>query len=96
MARLFSSKLGYRVALVARPRKDVNDLRQSINDNGGEAEVFAVDTYDYKSIVDVFDRVKRKWGHDSRLKTAVWNTSQWSMIPFLDIKGTFVCQPTGT
>lgn len=34
-ARLFAAKVGYRVALVSRPRKDVEDLKQEIIANGG-------------------------------------------------------------
>ena len=90
-ARLFASKLGYRVALVSRPRKDVDDLKKEIVDKGGEAEVFSVDSYSYQAITDVFGRIKKHWGSDSRLRTAVWNTSQWSSIPYLDITGVQSC-----
>lgn len=36
VAKLFSKELGYRVALVSRPRKDVEDLAASIKHEGGE------------------------------------------------------------
>lgn len=35
-ARLFASQLGYRIALVARPRKELQDLRDEIKKDGGE------------------------------------------------------------
>lgn len=35
VARLFSSQLGYRIALLSRPRKDVDDLKKDINAAGG-------------------------------------------------------------
>lgn len=35
VARLFSSQLGYRVALLSRPRKDVEDLKKDIVAAGG-------------------------------------------------------------
>lgn len=36
VGRLFSRELGYRIALVSRPRQDVEDLAASINEEGGE------------------------------------------------------------
>lgn len=84
-ARLFSAKLGYRIALLSRPRHEVNDLRDSIIAAGGEAEVFSLDTYDHESIAGVFNRIKQKWP-ESRIKCTVWNTGAWSMIPFQEIK----------
>ncbi|ORY63813.1 hypothetical protein BCR35DRAFT_308780 [Leucosporidium creatinivorum] len=84
VAKLFSKELGYRVALVSRPRKDVEDLAAGIKSEGGEAEVFSLQEYTHQEIKSVFDRMKAFWP-DGRLKTAVWNTGQWSNIPFLDI-----------
>ncbi|KAL8293770.1 hypothetical protein RQP46_000471 [Phenoliferia psychrophenolica] len=40
-ARLFAVTLGYRVALVSRPRKDVEDLKKEIIASGGVAEIFS-------------------------------------------------------
>ncbi|GAA5924001.1 hypothetical protein JCM3775_005570 [Rhodotorula graminis] len=84
VARLFSQQLGYRIALISRPRKDVDDLRDEIDKAGGTVEVFGVDAYDYGSMTRVFERVQQAWP-DGRLKCAVWNTAQWSNIPFMDI-----------
>lgn len=76
VARLFSRQLGYRIALISRPRKDVDDLRDEIKKAGGTVEVFGVESYDYKSMGQVFERVQQTWP-DGRLKCAVWNTAQW-------------------
>ncbi|BGP48893.1 hypothetical protein JCM10450v2_004772 [Rhodotorula kratochvilovae] len=84
VARLFSSALGYRVALISRARKEVDALRDEINKAGGTAEVFSVDKYEYQDVEAVFAKIAQTWP-DGRLKTAVWNTAQWSNIPFLDI-----------
>lgn len=83
-AHLWASK-GFKVALVSRPRKDVTDLCDKIKKEGGDARVFSVDAYDHKGIRGVFQGIAQAWP-ESRIKTAIWNTSQWSMIPFLDIK----------
>ncbi|GAA6004151.1 uncharacterized protein JCM10292_007262 [Rhodotorula paludigena] len=84
VARLFAQELGYRVALVSRPRQEVEELRNEIRRQGSEAEVVSVEKYDYKEMLGVFERVKQLWP-DGRVKAAVWNTAQWSNIPFLDI-----------
>lgn len=67
---------GYRVALISRPRKEVDDLRDEIERAGGTAAVFGLERYDYESVGTVFDRVQAHWP-DGRLKCAVWNTAQW-------------------
>ncbi|BGP25261.1 short-chain dehydrogenase/reductase SDR [Rhodotorula toruloides] len=84
VARLFARELGYRVALISRPRQEVHDLKDEIAKGGGVAEVFSVEEYSYQSMEGVFEEIKQRWP-DGRLKCAVWNTSQWSRIPFLDI-----------
>ncbi|SCZ90261.1 BZ3500_MvSof-1268-A1-R1_Chr9g10769 [Microbotryum saponariae] len=83
-ARLFSLD-GYRIGLISRPRQDIHDLCTELNGKGGEAKVFSVEGYDHENLERVFKEVRKEWP-GSRLKTAVWNTSQWSNIPFLDIK----------
>ncbi|GAA6060056.1 hypothetical protein JCM10212_001053 [Sporobolomyces blumeae] len=83
VAKVFASN-GHRVALVSRPRHEVDRLRDEITQGGGKAEVFSVDEYDYDSILDVFERIKSTWS-DARIKCCVWNTAQWSNIPFLEI-----------
>ncbi|GAA5936468.1 uncharacterized protein JCM15063_001895 [Sporobolomyces koalae] len=84
VARLFGSE-GFRVALVSRPRREVDALKAEINQSGGEAEVFGVSEYSYQAITEVFEKIRQNW-RDGRIKCAVWNTAQWSNIPFLDIK----------
>ncbi|CEQ42283.1 SPOSA6832_04068 [Sporobolomyces salmonicolor] len=84
-ARLFAKELGYRVALLSRPRKEVDELKNEIKNAGGEAEVFSVDQYTHTTLKTIFQKIKQTWP-DGRLKAAVWNTAQWSNIPFLDIK----------
>ncbi|GAA6043608.1 hypothetical protein JCM8097_008285 [Rhodosporidiobolus ruineniae] len=85
VARLFASQLNYRVALVSRPRREVDDLASEINGTGkGEAKVFSVEEYSPDHLRRVFKDVQAAWP-DGRLKAAVWNTAQWSNIPFLDI-----------
>jgi NAD(P)-dependent dehydrogenase (short-subunit alcohol dehydrogenase family) len=74
-ARLFSSALGYRVALLSRPRKDVDDLRAEIVAAGGVAEVFSLEDYNHANIAEVFQRIKAHWP-DGRLKSAIWNTGE--------------------
>ncbi|GAA5905793.1 uncharacterized protein JCM6883_002454 [Sporobolomyces salmoneus] len=82
-ARLFARE-GFRVALVSRPRREVDELKAEINQNGGQAEVFSLNEYDYDSITEVFEKIQNVW-KDARIKCCVWNTAQWSNIPFLDI-----------
>ncbi|CEQ42597.1 SPOSA6832_04428 [Sporobolomyces salmonicolor] len=85
VARLFAKQLGYRIALLSRPRKEVDELKNEIKNAGGEAEVFNVDKYTHATLKTTFEKIKQTWP-DGRLKAAVWNTAQWSNIPFLDIK----------
>ncbi|BGP16887.1 hypothetical protein JCM10213_007332 [Rhodosporidiobolus nylandii] len=92
-ARLFAS-LGFRVALVSRPRKEVEQLAQEIGAKGGEAKVFAVEKYEPSEIRRVFEQVRQEWPQ-GRVKTAVWNSAQWSNIPFLDIKDADIQRSTG-
>ncbi|KAK4051455.1 hypothetical protein OIV83_002939 [Microbotryomycetes sp. JL201] len=84
-ALLWSQQLRYKIALVSRPRKDVVDLRDKIIKQGGEAEIFSVEQYDRVNIQRIFGTIRDRWP-ESRIRTAIWNTSQWSMIPFMDIK----------
>ncbi|KAM0789164.1 hypothetical protein ACM66B_000012 [Microbotryomycetes sp. NB124-2] len=83
-ALLWAKQLKYKVALVSRPRQDVVDLRNKIVEQGGEAEIFSVEQYDRTNLRRTFEAIRSKWP-DSRIRTAIWNTSQWSMIPFMDI-----------
>ncbi|KAG8805404.1 hypothetical protein FRC19_007903 [Serendipita sp. 401] len=84
-AREFSRALNYRIALVARRLKDLQNIANEINAAGGEAFPFPLKAYTREEIVAVFQAVRKKWP-DSRIKAALWNASQWSRIPFLDVK----------
>lgn len=83
-ARLLAQH-GYRVALVSRPRSEVNLLQTEITRAGGVAHVFSLDTYDYKEMERVFRTIGEVWT-DARISFALWNTGAWSMIPFLEVK----------
>lgn len=85
-ARLFSH-LGYSIALISRPRREVNELREEIRSWGGVAEIFSLETYDYPSIDACFLKIDQTWPAD-RLKFANYNTGAWSRIAFLEIKPT--------
>ncbi|GAA6003055.1 hypothetical protein JCM10207_001965 [Rhodosporidiobolus poonsookiae] len=85
VARLFASK-GFNVALISRPRKSIDGLAKEINDAGaGQASVFSLEQYNHAEIARVFEAIAKEWP-EGRLKAAVWNTAQWSNIPFLDIE----------
>lgn len=49
-----------------------------------QACAFPLESYTWKNIEDVFQRVQNKWP-DSRIKAALWNAAQWSRIPFLEV-----------
>ncbi|GAA5872956.1 hypothetical protein JCM8547_003274 [Rhodosporidiobolus lusitaniae] len=84
VARLFASE-GFLVALISRPRGEVDQLANEINSHqDGAAKVFSVDEYNHGNIKRVFKEIGEAWP-DERLKVAVWNTAQWSNIPFLEI-----------
>lgn len=83
-AKEFAKVLGYRVALVARRQKDLDTIAAEIRGFGGEAHSFPLKEYTREQIAEVFSAVRKKWP-DSRIKAALWNASQWSRIPFLDV-----------
>lgn len=99
-AKEFAKALGYRVAVVARRTKDLQVIVDDIAANGGEVSnsleftrkvlngkqacAFPLESYSWQNINKVFEEVKAKWP-DSRIKVALWNASQWSRIPFLDV-----------
>ncbi|PVG00908.1 short-chain dehydrogenase/reductase SDR [Serendipita vermifera] len=83
-AKEFSKVLGYRVALVARRLKDLEAIAQEINQSGGEAHSFPLKDYNHEEINAVFEAVKEHWPN-SKIKVALWNASQWSRIPFMDV-----------
>jgi short-subunit dehydrogenase len=60
-------------------------LKKEIEREGGEAEIFSLDVYDYPNINEVFRNIRKTWPQ-SRLSFACWNTGAWSMIPFMEIQ----------
>lgn len=84
-ARAFSSQLGYKVALISRPRQEITELKNEIESWGGVAEIFSVEEYERGHIEAAFARIAATWPA-GRIKFALWNTGAWSRIPFLDIK----------
>jgi len=86
VARLFAARHDFRVALLSRPRREVDELKAEINRGpAGKAEVFSFANYDHSSIAEVFAKIKETWP-EGRIKCCVWNTGQWSNIPFMEIK----------
>jgi len=85
VARAFASQLGYRVALIARKEADLMRLEKEINDSGGTAKGFQIPEYSHQTIAEVFKGITDLWP-DGRVRVAVYNASQWSRIPFLEVK----------
>lgn len=85
---------------MARRLKDTKAIADEINALGGEvagaclwlnkrlitsqAHPFPVKDYTREHILAMFQAVKAKWPN-SRIKVALWNASQWSRIPFLQV-----------
>jgi NAD(P)-dependent dehydrogenase (short-subunit alcohol dehydrogenase family) len=63
----------------------LDKVTDELRAEGGEAHSFVVEAYDHANIAAVFKRISEHWP-ESRIKCAVWNTAQWSRIPFLDVK----------
>jgi hypothetical protein len=88
------------VALVARRKKDLDVISNEIRASGGEvwthivqellrtndpqAHSFPLKEYTREEITAVFKAVRKQWP-DSRIKVSLWNASQWSKIPFLEV-----------
>ncbi|GAA99070.1 uncharacterized protein L969DRAFT_49432 [Mixia osmundae IAM 14324] len=81
VARQFASR-HFRVAVIGR--QGANTVADDINASGGEAATFALADYDFKSIQGTFKDIRARWS-DGRVRAAIWNTAQWSMVPFLDV-----------
>lgn len=61
VARRFARE-GYAVALMARREESVNDARQQIENEGGEAFPVSVDATDASSVTAAFERVRGEMG----------------------------------
>lgn len=55
------AKLGAKVALVARNEKLLNEVKQEINKNNGEAEVFICDITDYDQVKQTVKKIIEKF-----------------------------------
>ncbi|KZV71493.1 NAD(P)-binding protein [Peniophora sp. CONT] len=83
-ARLFA-KNGYRVALIARSSSgETEKFAQELNDAGGEAAPFPVESYSFQEVTDAFGRVKQRWP-DADLRVALYNASFGAFKGFLDV-----------
>ncbi|KAJ8481807.1 hypothetical protein ONZ51_g5737 [Trametes cubensis] len=86
-ARVFS-KAGYRVALIARGADKLKKTAEEINQAGGEAAAFPIESYSYKALRDVFGTIKaHKWsaGETPEIRAALWNTGAGVRKGFLDV-----------
>ncbi|CDO76840.1 hypothetical protein BN946_scf185033.g37 [Trametes cinnabarina] len=86
-ARVFS-KAGYRVALIARGADRVKKAADDINQSGGEAAAFPVESYTYKALTDVLGAIRaHKWTGSEKpeIRAALWNAGAGVRKPFLNV-----------
>ncbi|KIY69337.1 NAD(P)-binding protein [Cylindrobasidium torrendii FP15055 ss-10] len=87
-ARLFA-KSGYTVALLSRARngssETLNSLAEEINQAGGQAGAFSVESYDSGCIMSAFKDIHAAYPPGQYpLRAALWNAGQFLMKPFLE------------
>ncbi|KAI0354491.1 short-chain dehydrogenase/reductase SDR [Trametes cingulata] len=88
--RVFS-KAGYRVALIARGADRLQKAANDINQAGGEAAAFPIESYTYKSLTDVFSAIRsHTWSGTSpsqppEIRAALWNAAAGVWKGFLDV-----------
>ncbi|KAI0668188.1 short-chain dehydrogenase/reductase SDR [Trametes maxima] len=85
--RVFS-RAGYRVALIARGADRLKKASDEVNQAGGEAAAFPLESYTYKSLTDVFATIKaHKWSTPDKaeIRAALWNAGAGVWKPFLDV-----------
>ncbi|KAH8928113.1 NAD(P)-binding protein [Atractiella rhizophila] len=80
----FATKLGYKVALIARKADFLENTAKKIRSAGGEVKAFPIPEYNHEQLSKAFEDIMANWPN-GRLKCAVWNAAQWSRIPFMDI-----------
>ncbi|KAI0824414.1 short-chain dehydrogenase/reductase SDR [Trametes gibbosa] len=87
-ARVFS-KAGYRVALIARGTDRLKKATEEINQAGGEAVAFPIESYGYKALTDVFGAIRaHQWPGASsapEIRAALWNAGAGVWKPFLEV-----------
>ncbi|KAM0792450.1 hypothetical protein ACM66B_005127 [Microbotryomycetes sp. NB124-2] len=80
------SKVHDAVALLARRKETLDEVRDAIVKQGGNAEGFSCDATSKQSIEDAFEAIRSKWP-DHGLKCAVFNANNpFIMKPFLELK----------
>ncbi|KAI0631414.1 short-chain dehydrogenase/reductase SDR [Trametes polyzona] len=85
--RVFS-KAGYRVALIARGPDRLKKATDDVNQAGGEAVAFPVESYTYKALTDVFGAIRaHPWSGQSKpeIRAALWNAGAGVWKRFLDV-----------
>ncbi|KAI0643389.1 short-chain dehydrogenase/reductase SDR [Trametes meyenii] len=85
--RIFS-KAGYRVALIGRGADRLKKAADAINQSGGEAVAFPIESHEYKPLTDVFPAIKtHQWStpEKAEIRAALWNAGTEVWKPFLDV-----------
>jgi len=78
------AKSGYRVAILARNPRNLNNLAESIQSTGGEVAPFPVQSYTRDNIKSTFDAIKSHWPTDE-IRAAVWNAGFGAFKTFLEL-----------
>lgn len=73
------SELGAKVALVARSEKLLNEIKNKINKNNGEAEVFVCDITDYSQVKKTVEKIINKFKTIDVLVNGagIWTTDEF-------------------
>ncbi|KAK2462170.1 hypothetical protein APHAL10511_005802 [Amanita phalloides] len=83
-ARIFA-KAGFSVALVARGADSVETLATEINQSGGEAAPFPVQSYSHEEISSAWARIRERYSKPNySIRAAVFNAASSSWKGFLD------------
>jgi len=84
-ARVFA-KAGYSVALVARGADSVDKLAKEINESGGEAAPFPLNSYSHEDITSVWGKIRQRFTKPNySIRVAVFNAGHGLWKGFLDI-----------
>ncbi|BGP54030.1 hypothetical protein JCM8202_003029 [Rhodotorula sphaerocarpa] len=83
LARKFAGE--HSVAVLGRTLQTVEDVAKEIRSGGGDANAFACDVTDQKSVHDAFEQIHQRWPSHS-LRAALFNAnSPFIMRPFLEL-----------
>jgi len=58
----YFAKMGLKIVAIARNQKDLESLRDEIEDEGGTIRIYPADVTDYKSTEKIISDVEKKWG----------------------------------